>query len=85
LDEPYPLISLLYRVQPCKVRSDVYALALSEVVGNYAGVTIVGLAVMEIVYIIYFEAWNSEIFSAITGLVDLVVGTLIGANIEGGG
>jgi len=40
---------------------------------------IAGLTALEIAYIIAFKTWNSEIFSAITGLVGLVVGTLIGA------
>jgi len=40
-----------------------------------------GLTALEIAYIIAFKAWNSEVFSAITGLVGLVVGTLIGAKV----
>jgi hypothetical protein len=44
-------------------------------------VAVTGLTILEIVYIIYFKAWNNEIFTAITGLVGLVVGTLIGAQV----
>lgn len=40
---------------------------------------IAGLTALEIAHLAFLGSWNSEIFSAITGLVGLVVGTLIGA------
>lgn len=39
----------------------------------------VAMTVLEAVYVVVLHAWNSEIFSAITSLAGLVVGTLIGA------
>ena len=44
--------------------------------------TIVAMAVMtvlEVVHVVFLGVWNSEVFSAITSLAGLVVGTLIGA------
>jgi len=40
---------------------------------------IILMTVLEIVHVVYLGVWNSEIFSAITSLAGLVVGTLIGA------
>lgn len=37
------------------------------------------MTVLEVVYVVYMGQWSSEIFSAITSLAGLVVGTLIGA------
>jgi len=43
--------------------------------------SIAGLTALEIVHMVIFEAWNSEIFAAITGLIGTVIGTLIGAKV----
>jgi hypothetical protein len=40
----------------------------------------VGLVVLEVVHMLYFGVWNSEIFSAITGLIGTVSGVLIGSH-----
>lgn len=37
------------------------------------------MTVLEVVSVAYLRAWNSEVFSAITSLAGLVVGTLVGA------
>jgi len=54
----------------------------SEKLVLVVALTIAAIAVMtvlEVVHVIYLGVWNSEIFSAITSLAGLVVGTLIGA------
>lgn len=40
---------------------------------------IVVMTVLEAVHVVFLGVWNSEVFSAITSLAGLVVGTLIGA------
>ena len=40
----------------------------------------IGLVVLEVVHMLYFGVWNSEIFSAITGLIGTVTGVLIGSH-----
>jgi len=37
----------------------------------------VGLVAPEIIYMIHFGSWNSEIFSAITGLIGTITGVFI--------
>ncbi len=37
------------------------------------------MTALEIVHVVFLGVWNSEIFTAISGLAGLVVGTLIGA------
>jgi len=44
---------------------------------TFATVSLVGLTALEIVHMIYFRAWNSEIFSAITGLIGTITGIFI--------
>lgn len=38
------------------------------------------LSGLELLHVLYFGIWNSEIFSAITGLIGTVSGVLIGNN-----
>jgi len=44
---------------------------------SFAIYAFIGLIVLEVVYMIYFGAWNSEIFSAITGLIGTISGIFI--------
>jgi hypothetical protein len=44
-------------------------------------VAVIGLTILEVVYIIVLKAWNPEIFSVITCLVGLVLDTLIGVQV----
>lgn len=37
----------------------------------------IGLTALEIIHMLYFGAWNSEVFSAITGLIGTITGTFI--------
>jgi len=43
----------------------------------FASVGLIGLTALEILHMVYFQAWNSEIFSAITGLIGTVIGIFI--------
>ena len=37
----------------------------------------IGLTALEIVHMIYFGSWNSEVFSAITGLIGTITGVFL--------
>jgi len=43
----------------------------------FATVSLIGLIVLEVVYMVYFRLWNSETFSAITGLNGTITGILV--------
>ncbi len=43
----------------------------------FAIAAFVGLTALEIVHMIFFGVWNSEIFSAITGLIGTISGIFI--------
>lgn len=38
------------------------------------------LSGLQLLHVIYFRAWNSEIFSTITGLIGTISGVLIGSH-----
>jgi len=38
----------------------------------------IGLTALEIIHMLIFGSWNSEIFSAITGLIGTITGVFIG-------
>jgi len=40
--------------------------------------SIAGLTALEIAHLAFLGSWNQEVFSAITGLIGTVIGTLIG-------
>lgn len=44
---------------------------------TFASVSLIGLTALEILHMIYFGSWNSEIFSAITGLIGTITGIFI--------
>jgi len=44
---------------------------------TFASVSLIGLTVLEVLHMIYFHAWNSEIFSAIIGLIGTITGIFI--------
>ena len=37
----------------------------------------IGLTALEIVHMLYFGSWNSEVFSAITGLIGTITGVFL--------
>jgi len=39
------------------------------------------MTALEVVHVVYLGVWNNEVFSAITSLTGLVVGTLVGAKV----
>lgn len=43
----------------------------------FAIAAFVGLTVLEIVHMVFFGVWNSEIFSAITGLIGTISGIFV--------
>jgi len=43
----------------------------------FASVSLIGLTVLEVLHMTYFHAWNSEVFSAITGLIGTITGIFI--------
>jgi len=43
----------------------------------FASISLIGLTALEILHMTYFRAWNSEIFSAITGLIGTITGIFI--------
>lgn len=43
----------------------------------FATISLIGLIALEVVYMIYFRSWSSEIFSAITGLIGTITGIFI--------
>jgi len=43
----------------------------------FASVSLIGLTALEVLHIVYFHAWNSEIFSAITGLIGTITGIFL--------
>jgi len=43
----------------------------------FATVCLIGLIALEVVHMVYFRSWNSEVFSAITGLIGTITGVFI--------
>jgi len=43
----------------------------------FASVSLIGLTALEIIHMILFKAWSSEIFSAVTGLIGTITGIFI--------
>ena len=43
----------------------------------FATLCLIGLIPLEVIYMVYFKSWNSEVFSAITGLIGTITGTVI--------
>jgi len=48
----------------------------------FATVCLIGLIALEVVHMVYFRSWNSEIFSTITGLIGTITGTVISQRLE---
>ena len=46
---------------------------------------LIGLMALQIFHMIWFRSWNSELFSAISGLIGTVTGIFISQKTEGGG
>jgi hypothetical protein len=44
----------------------------------FAILVVIGLTLLEVVYIVILRSWNTEIFSAITSLTGLILGILFG-------
>jgi len=38
----------------------------------------IGLTALEVIHVIYFGRWNSEIFAAISGLIGTITGIFVG-------
>ncbi|MFQ6080736.1 MAG: hypothetical protein ACE5OW_03595 [Candidatus Bathyarchaeia archaeon] len=36
-----------------------------------------GLTALEVIHMLYFKSWNSEVFSAITGLIGTITGVFL--------
>jgi len=43
----------------------------------FATISLIGLTTLEIIHIICFRSWNSEVFSAITGLIGTIIGIFV--------
>ena len=43
----------------------------------FATVSLFGLIALEVIYMVYFRSWNSEVFSTITGLICTITGIFI--------
>ena len=43
----------------------------------FATVSLIGLIALEVIHMIYFRSWSSEIFSAISGLIGTITGIFI--------
>jgi len=43
----------------------------------FAIVALIGLVIIEVAYMAFLRRWNSEIFSAITGLIGTILGVFI--------
>jgi hypothetical protein len=46
---------------------------------TFSTISLVRLAALQIVHMICLGSWNSEIFAAITGLIGIITGILIGS------
>jgi len=43
----------------------------------FATVCLIGLIALEVIHMVYFRSWNSEVFSAITALIGTITGIFI--------
>lgn len=50
----------------------------------FATVSLAGLTVLELVHMIFFGSWNSEVFSAITGLIGTIMGIFLSQRVNHG-
>ena len=43
----------------------------------FATVCLIVLIALEVIYMVYFRSWNSEVFSAITALIGTITGVFL--------